>query len=128
MLRLPTRRQRAQSVGAEGQRAGMASAQRQETSEGERERSFGRLLQQARLAAGLSQEALAERAGLSARAISALERGVNRAPHLETVSRLAAALGLTAEHRAALLAAARPGQLPPAPGRATHNLPIALTP
>ncbi len=36
---------------------------------------FGDLLRRLRLAAGLSQEALAERAGLSARGISDLERG-----------------------------------------------------
>jgi DNA-binding XRE family transcriptional regulator len=37
--------------------------------------SFGALLRHARLAAGLTQEALAERAGISADAISTLERG-----------------------------------------------------
>lgn len=36
---------------------------------------FGALLKRYRLAAGLSQQALAERARLSARAISAYERG-----------------------------------------------------
>lgn len=39
--------------------------------------TFGNLLRRARRSAGLTQEALAERAGLSARAISDLERGVN---------------------------------------------------
>jgi DNA-binding XRE family transcriptional regulator len=37
--------------------------------------SFGALLQQHRTVAGLSQEELAERAGLSRRGISDLERG-----------------------------------------------------
>src|SRR5690348_5776924 len=69
---------------------------------------FGTLLKQARLVAGLSQETLAERAGISAMAVSALERGARRRPHLETVGRLADALGLGGEQRAALLAAARP--------------------
>src|SRR5579884_3452685 len=41
---------------------------------------FGCLLQRQRLAAGLSQEELAERAGLSRRGISDLERGVRRSP------------------------------------------------
>jgi len=40
--------------------------------------SFGALLKRYRLAAGLSQEALATRASLSTRAISDLERGINR--------------------------------------------------
>ncbi len=80
---------------------------------------FGRLLRQARLAAALSQEALAERAGLSARGISDLERGLRAAPRLATVRLLADALRLSAENRAALLAA-RLGSLPqaaPAPHR-----------
>lgn len=68
---------------------------------------FGALLQQHRQAAGLSQEALAERAGLSVRGISDLERGVRRAPYLETVRVIADALSLKPEDRAALLAAAR---------------------
>ena len=46
----------------------------------------------ARTAAALSQEELAERAGLSVRAVSDLERGVHQAPRLETVRLLADAL------------------------------------
>src|SRR5438477_57861 len=42
--------------------------------------SFGVVLRRYRTVAGLSQEALAERARLSWRAISDLERGVNRTP------------------------------------------------
>ena len=42
--------------------------------------SFGALLKHYRLAAGLSQEALAARASLSARTISDLERGVHAVP------------------------------------------------
>lgn len=41
---------------------------------------FATLLKHYRQAAGLSQEALAARAQLSARAISDLERGINRTP------------------------------------------------
>ncbi len=48
--------------------------------------SFGELLRRARVAAGLTQEALAERAGLSATAISALERGVRQTPQGETLA------------------------------------------
>src|SRR5688500_18614169 len=60
---------------------------------------FAELLRRARRATGLSQEELAERAGLSARAISALERGVNRAPRPDTLDMLADALALPAEER-----------------------------
>jgi transcriptional regulator with XRE-family HTH domain len=49
--------------------------------------AFGALLH--RLAAGLSQAELAERAGLSARGISDLERGVRQAPYPATLRRLA---------------------------------------
>jgi predicted ATPase/DNA-binding XRE family transcriptional regulator/TolA-binding protein len=68
--------------------------------------SFGELLRQRRLAAGLTQEALAERAGVSAKAISDLERDPERTPRLDTVGLLADALG--PGERIALLAAARP--------------------
>jgi len=53
--------------------------------------TFGALLRQYRRAAGLTQEALAERAGVTAQAISALERGFRRRPHPSTVRLLAAA-------------------------------------
>ena len=53
---------------------------------------FGALLRHHRVAAALSQEALAERAGVSTRAVSDLERGVKTRPHLETVRLLADAL------------------------------------
>ncbi|HEX5442036.1 MAG TPA: AAA family ATPase [Ktedonobacterales bacterium] len=69
--------------------------------------AFGALLRRYRTLAGLTQEQLAERAGLSARAITALERGVNRAPQRETFRLLADALGLGVEERTALEAAAR---------------------
>src|SRR5215213_6485715 len=70
--------------------------------------SFGDLLRQLRSAAALSQEALAERAGLSKRGISDLELGACQAPRLETVRLLADALTLGEADRTALLAAARP--------------------
>jgi predicted ATPase/transcriptional regulator with XRE-family HTH domain len=56
--------------------------------------AFGDVLRRFRMASGLSQEVLAVRAGLSARGISDLERGINRAPHRTTVDLLAKALGL----------------------------------
>src|SRR5918993_5378515 len=61
---------------------------------------FGPLLRRLRLVAALSQEELAERAGLSARGISALETGHRATPRPETVRLLAEALGLDAATRA----------------------------
>ncbi|MGH2345958.1 MAG: ATP-binding protein [Chloroflexota bacterium] len=58
------------------------------------EPTFGALLKRHRLAAGLSQDLLAERARLSTRGISDLERGVRRAPRRATVTLLASALAL----------------------------------
>lgn len=66
---------------------------------------FGERLRQARQAAGLSQEKLAERAGMSAQAIGALERGERQRPYPATLRRLADALELTDDVRAAFLAA-----------------------
>ena len=69
---------------------------------------FGALLRRYRILAGLSQESLAGRAGVSVRAVSDLERGVNRTPRAETLDLLVAALGLGSADRAALIAAAHP--------------------
>ncbi len=70
--------------------------------------AFGALLRRYRTLAGLSQEGLAARANISTRAVSDLERGVNRAPRAETLELLASALDLSPEERAALIAAAHP--------------------
>jgi predicted ATPase/transcriptional regulator with XRE-family HTH domain len=70
--------------------------------------AFGALLKRYRLAAGLTQETLAEQAGLSSRGLSDLERGARRIPRLETIHLLAGALRLSARERAIFLAAARP--------------------
>jgi len=75
--------------------------------------SFGNTLRRVRSSAGLSQEALAERAGLSARGISDLERG-RRMPRLATVRMLADALELDASARSTLIRAAQ-SNLPPMP-------------
>jgi len=64
--------------------------------------TFGALLKRYRLAAGLTQEELAEHANLSVRAISDLERGLKTTPRRDTVELLAEALGLSEEDRAAL--------------------------
>ena len=71
------------------------------------------MLKRQRLAAGLTQEALAERAGLSPKAVSDLERDPARSPRLGTVTLLADALAADPDARAELLAAARPGDFSP---------------
>lgn len=68
---------------------------------------FGALLKHYRRTAGLTQEALAARAGVSVRGIQNLERGVNWAPRSDTIALLAEALGLSPEEHAALADAAR---------------------
>src|SRR4051812_4674718 len=102
--------------------------------------TFGALLRRYRLRAGWTQETLAERAGISARAISDLERGLSRAPNRDTRDRLLAARGLAAEERRDVERVAqrvprRPRVstplVPPAPpGSAetrSDNLPVPLT-
>jgi tetratricopeptide (TPR) repeat protein/transcriptional regulator with XRE-family HTH domain len=85
--------------------------------------TFAVVLQRYRGAAGLTQEALAERAGLSARGISDLERGISRTHRPDTVQRLAGALGLSARERHLLEQAARGDpHLSPSP-RATAPAP-----
>jgi predicted ATPase/DNA-binding XRE family transcriptional regulator len=76
--------------------------------------SFGALLLHYRLAAGLTQEELAERAGLSVRNLRALERGAPQRPQRATIGRLAAALTVpTAEHAAFVDAARRRDEVTP---------------
>jgi transcriptional regulator with XRE-family HTH domain len=71
---------------------------------GESGHSFGARLRGLRQAAGLTQEELALRAGLSPNAVSALERGARKRPQPHTVRSLSEALGLSEEGRTALLA------------------------
>jgi predicted ATPase/DNA-binding XRE family transcriptional regulator len=66
------------------------------------------VLKRYRAAAGLTQQALADRAGVSVRAISDLERGLHRAARASTIDLLTSALALSPEQRAVALAAARP--------------------
>ncbi|WP_457032997.1 helix-turn-helix domain-containing protein [Kitasatospora sp. P5_F3] len=73
----------------------------------ERGERFGRLLRGQREAAALSQEELADRSGLSARAIGNLERGRSR-PRAESIRRIVAALGLEGAPAAAMATAAGP--------------------
>ncbi|HWE64277.1 MAG TPA: AAA family ATPase [Chloroflexota bacterium] len=69
--------------------------------------AFGILLRRHRLAAGLTQEELAERAQVSRRSIGDLERGVGHRPRKDTVALLAAALTLAPPDQSAFAEAAR---------------------
>ncbi|GAA1548187.1 tetratricopeptide repeat protein [Kribbella lupini] len=80
------------------------------------------LLKGFRSAAGLTQEQLAERSGLSVRAIATLETGRRRHPWASTIDRLTTALELSAEQRQTLVDAARRGPASPRDGR-----PVDLT-
>jgi predicted ATPase/DNA-binding XRE family transcriptional regulator len=94
------------------------------------ETSFGDLLRRHRIAAGLTQEALAERAGLSTRGISDLERGARELPRKDTLRLLLEALDLSAADRPAIIAAARrPPATAPSGAHADQlsGLPVPLT-
>jgi tetratricopeptide (TPR) repeat protein/transcriptional regulator with XRE-family HTH domain len=69
--------------------------------------TFAGLLRQLRAEARLTQEELAEAAGLSPRSVSDLERGINRTAHKETAVLLAGALGLPEAVTELFVAAAR---------------------
>jgi non-specific serine/threonine protein kinase len=99
--------------------------------------NFAALLRQHRQLAGLSQAELAERAGLSQRAISDLERGMRQAPYPATIRHLAESLGLSEGERIALMQAsgrvAAQAKAPAAPSTPSdsrprlHNLPREVT-
>lgn len=97
---------------------------------------FADLLRHARREAGLTQEDLAERAGISARAVSDLERGINRSPRRDTLALLADALDLSVEQRQqweqararqSLRSQARTPKAPVITVRAEHRFPQPLT-
>jgi predicted ATPase/transcriptional regulator with XRE-family HTH domain len=93
--------------------------------------SFGAVLKRLRLAAGLTHEALAERASLGARTISDLERGISRAPRADTLALLVNGLGLSPEQKIELERAARASPSSATgesdPSRSVGNLPVHLT-
>jgi predicted ATPase/DNA-binding XRE family transcriptional regulator len=93
--------------------------------------SFAHLLRLYRVAAGLSQERLAEAARLSAKAIGALERGERRAPYQKTVSSLADAMHLEGSERSEFeMTAARARirrTVASTDVEARHNLPAHVT-
>src|SRR5579863_5490059 len=105
--------------------------------------SFAELLRRFRIAASLTQEALADRCGYSPATIAALETGRRKAPRLSTVSDLAEALQLSAADRALLATAAgvagaaggagavaqrEPAAVRPTPAAAGNALPAPITP
>ena len=69
--------------------------------------SFAGLLRQLRAEARLTQEELAEAAGLSARSVSDLERGIHCTAHKDTALLLAGALNLAGPVRERFVSAAR---------------------
>jgi transcriptional regulator with XRE-family HTH domain len=69
---------------------------------------FATVLRRFRAAAGLSQEELAEKTGVSVRTISDMERGQRSAPRPETLRLLADGLGIPTDDRSILFSAALP--------------------
>ena len=94
--------------------------------------TFGDLLRYHRQAAGLTQQQLAERAGLSVHGVQKLESGAFH-PYRDTARRLIAALELDTEDSARLQAAVAPlrrrSDTPAAtsPSESRHNLPLSTT-
>ncbi|MBV9169459.1 MAG: helix-turn-helix domain-containing protein, partial [Chloroflexi bacterium] len=101
---------------------------------------FSDLLRDHRRAAGLTQEELAERAGVSPRSISELERGGAHVPRRDTVALLVRALGLSGADREAFErlidnrrrlrpgpTASQPRQTPTPQRPPMNNLPRSLT-
>jgi tetratricopeptide (TPR) repeat protein/transcriptional regulator with XRE-family HTH domain len=92
--------------------------------------TLGDLLRARRVAAGLTQEQLAERSGLGIRTIRDLERGRVRRPHRESIGLLATALGLPPADRDELarVGSQMPGQPEPGVADAGESVPRQLPP
>jgi len=99
--------------------------------------TFGELLRQHRRAARLTQEELAERAGLSVHGVQKIERGATH-PYRETAQRLLQALQLPPEELARFTAAIKPVRRHPKPDQPArispeplrgqlHNVPLQQT-
>jgi transcriptional regulator with XRE-family HTH domain len=93
----------------------------------EHDAPFGVKLKELREAAGLTQEELVFRAGLTAKAVSALERGQRRRPYPHTVRSLADALDLSDAERASLRATV-PGRGDTAPAPDAAVAPVLPVP
>ncbi|MET9270565.1 NB-ARC domain-containing protein [Kribbella sp. NPDC003557] len=90
--------------------------------------TLSELLRTFRVRAGLTQAALAEKAGLSEQAISVLERGTRSRPRIDTVRSLTAALGLTTDEAQRFLAVARGKSRSPAPAAPKDPVPAEPAP
>lgn len=94
--------------------------------------ALGPFLRRHRVEAGLTQEELSERSGVSARTISDLERGLERRSRPDTLALLAQALALSDRERAILESMARqqplPGLLPPQQDRIRAPHAVTLPP
>ncbi|HEV3309451.1 MAG TPA: helix-turn-helix domain-containing protein, partial [Chloroflexota bacterium] len=96
-----------------------------------RGRSFAQLLRQYRRDAGLTQEELAERASISVRAVSDLERGQRTRPRRDTVELLVSALALQPNDQAVLeacISRKRTTEKAALPKHAWGGLPAEITP
>lgn len=90
--------------------------------------AFGQHLKRLRLANDLTQEELAERAGISARSISELERGTIHRPRRDTVQLLADGLHLRGHQRDAFVALARGHPVAGAPDAPAASPPLRSLP
>ena len=88
---------------------------------------FGELLRSFRLHAGLSQQHLADRAGISLAAVSALERGTRHSPQRATFDLLASALGLSEAQREAWRRSATRVRVPNGSSPVENTLPRYMT-
>src|SRR5580698_1391536 len=100
------------AVGGEAQSVGLRGAWAV-TQQEQDSPSFAGLLRRLRAEAKLTQEELAETAGLSLRTVSDLERGIHRTARKDTALLLAGALGMPASAAVLFVAAAR-GRTPAA--------------
>jgi predicted ATPase/transcriptional regulator with XRE-family HTH domain len=89
---------------------------------------FATVLRRLRIAANLSHKALAEKAGISAAAVGAYERGIRAAPYPDTLETLAAALELSGAARDGFMRSARQKPLVDSPhGKVAGNAPVTRT-
>ena len=79
--------------------------------------ALGPLLRRYRRDARLSQEELAERAGISARTVSDVERGLRHGIYRDTAARIAAAVGMSPDDRGRRSRRRRTGLVPTASAR-----------
>jgi predicted ATPase/DNA-binding XRE family transcriptional regulator len=94
-----------------------------EAGSGERD-ALAATLRRLRRRAGLSQEALAEKAGVSVATIGAIEEGQRKRPYPHTLRALADSLNLTAQERGALFSPRANG--PPTANKAVQAPPTPL--